>query len=69
MVAFRGHFDGKVVVPSEAADLPRGPELLLHVALVGEPVQRGSRKFAFALFRFDRTRRSFTDRAGDHALS
>jgi hypothetical protein len=31
MVAIRGHFDGKVFVPDEPVDLPRGQEVLLHI--------------------------------------
>ena len=31
MTTIRGHFDGKVIIPSEPVDLPRGRELLLHV--------------------------------------
>jgi hypothetical protein len=27
----RGHYDGKVIVPSGPVDLPRGRELVLHV--------------------------------------
>jgi hypothetical protein len=31
MVAFRGHFDGKVLVPDEPLDLPRGQPLRIQV--------------------------------------
>jgi len=31
MVAITGHFDGKVIVPDEPVDLPRGQRLLLHI--------------------------------------
>jgi len=31
MVAIKGHFDGKVFVPDEPVDLPRGQRLILHV--------------------------------------
>ena len=31
MVAIRGHFDGKVIIPSEPVDLPQGRELVFHV--------------------------------------
>jgi len=31
MIAIRGHFDGKVIVPNEPVDLPRGKELLFRV--------------------------------------
>ena len=31
MVAIRGHFDGKVIVPDEPVDLPRGQQLIVHV--------------------------------------
>lgn len=36
MVAFRGHFDGKVIIPAGVVDLPRNRELLLQVASVGD---------------------------------
>ena len=36
MVAFRGHYDGKVIVPTGVVDLPRNRELLLQVASVGD---------------------------------
>ena len=36
MVAFRGHFDGKVIIPAGVVDLPRNRELLLQVAGVGD---------------------------------
>jgi hypothetical protein len=31
MVAIRGHFDGKVLVPDEPVDLPQGRALIFHV--------------------------------------
>ena len=31
MVAIKGHFDGKVFVPDEPVDLPRGQAVILHV--------------------------------------
>lgn len=31
MVAIRGHFDGKVIVPDEPIDLPRGQALIVHI--------------------------------------
>lgn len=31
MVAIKGHFDGKVFVPDEPVDLPRGQAVVLHV--------------------------------------
>lgn len=34
MVAIRGHFDGKVIVPDEPVDLPRGQQLIVHVETV-----------------------------------
>lgn len=30
MMAIRGHYDGKVIVPSGPVDLPRGTELVFH---------------------------------------
>lgn len=36
MVAFRGHFDGKVIIPAGVVDLPRNRELILQVASVGD---------------------------------
>ena len=36
VVAFRGHFDGKVIIPAGVIDLPRNRELLLQVASVGD---------------------------------
>ncbi len=32
MVAIKGHFDGKVFVPEEPVDLPRGQSVILHIA-------------------------------------
>jgi hypothetical protein len=31
MMVIRAHYDGKVIVPNEPVDLPRGRELLFHV--------------------------------------
>jgi hypothetical protein len=31
MVAIRGHFDGKVIVPDEPVDFPRGQALIVHI--------------------------------------
>ena len=31
MVAIKGHFDGKVFVPEEPVDLPRGQAVVMHV--------------------------------------
>ena len=31
MVAIKGHFDGKVFVPDEPVDLPRGQAVVMHV--------------------------------------
>ena len=31
VLAIRGHYDGKVIVPNEPVDLPRGQEFLFHV--------------------------------------
>jgi len=33
MVALRGHFDGKVIVPDVPVDLPRDQTLIVHVEL------------------------------------
>jgi hypothetical protein len=30
MMAIRGHYDGKVIIPNEPVDLPRGTELVFH---------------------------------------
>jgi hypothetical protein len=38
MVAFRGHFDGRVIVPVGRVDLPRGRELVFHVEPAGQLV-------------------------------
>ena len=35
MVAIKGHFDGKVIVPDEPVDLPRNQKLIIHVEAVG----------------------------------
>jgi hypothetical protein len=37
MVAIKGHFDGKVFVPEEPVDLPRGQRLILHLEPAAEP--------------------------------
>lgn len=31
MVAIKGHFDGKVIIPEEPVDLPRNQTLILHI--------------------------------------
>jgi len=36
MVAFKGHFDGRVIIPSTPVALPQGREMVFHV----EPVPR-----------------------------
>ena len=36
MVAIKGHFDGKVFVPDEPVDLPRGQALVWHVEVPAE---------------------------------
>ena len=36
MVAIKGHFDGKVFVPDEPVDLPRGQTLVWHVEVPAE---------------------------------
>ena len=38
MVAIKGHFDGKVIVPDEPLDLPANQRLLVHIHPVGERV-------------------------------
>jgi hypothetical protein len=42
MVAFRGHFDGKVFVPDEPVDLPRNQQLVLHVEIPTEHPANGA---------------------------
>ena len=37
MVAIKGHFDGKVFVPDEPVDLPRGQALVWHVEVPVDP--------------------------------
>jgi hypothetical protein len=48
MVAITGHFDGKVIVPDEPIDLPRGQRLLVHIEPApkaqSETIQPGSAK-------------------------
>lgn len=34
MVAIRGHYDGKAIIPDEPVDLPRNQALLIHVESV-----------------------------------
>ena len=36
MVAIKGHFDGKVIVPDEPLDLPKHQRLIVHIEPVGE---------------------------------
>ena len=38
MIALRGHFDGKSIVPDEPVDLPQGRPLIVHVQ-VEQPEQ------------------------------
>jgi hypothetical protein len=38
MVAIKGHFDGKVIVPDEPVDLPPNQRLLIHVQPLSERV-------------------------------
>jgi hypothetical protein len=38
MVAIKGHFDGKVIVPDEPLNLPANQRLLVHVQPVDERV-------------------------------
>jgi hypothetical protein len=33
MIAVRAHFDGKVIVPDEPVNLPKGEALIVHVEL------------------------------------
>ena len=44
MVALKGHFDGKVIVPDESLDLPRNQRLIVHVEPIPdkEPAQEPS---------------------------
>jgi hypothetical protein len=42
MVAIRGHFDGKVIVPDEPVDLPRNQPLIIRVEPSGEPNPAGT---------------------------
>jgi len=41
MIAFSGHFDGKVIVPDEAVDLPLDRPLLVKVETPGDPNPAG----------------------------
>ena len=43
MVAIKGHFDGKVIVPDEPLDLPRNQKLIIHVEAVGGINRRWSK--------------------------
>jgi hypothetical protein len=36
MVAIKGHFDGKVIVPDEPLNLPANQRLLVHIQPVNE---------------------------------
>jgi hypothetical protein len=38
MIAFNAHFDGKVIVPEHAVDLPRDRSFVVHVETEGSPV-------------------------------
>jgi hypothetical protein len=50
MVAIRGHFDGKVIVPDEPVDLPRNQPLVLHVETAPQAaVGNGSTDFGNVL--------------------
>ena len=48
MVAIKGHFDGKVIVPDEPVDLEQGQRLIVHLEPVAPsplaPRQPGSAK-------------------------
>ena len=55
MVAIKGHFDGKVIVPDEPLDLPRNQKLIIHVQTVGgeQPALKGVK--GSSLFEFGGT--------------
>ncbi len=38
MVAIKGHFDGRVIVPDEPVDLPVNQRLIIHVAADADPL-------------------------------
>jgi hypothetical protein len=37
MIDFNAHFDGKVIVPEQAVDLPRDRSFMVHVETFGGP--------------------------------
>lgn len=43
MVAIKGHFDGKVIVPDEPLDFERGQKLIVHVEPEPAPAEAGPR--------------------------
>ncbi len=36
MLAIRGHFDGKVIVPDEPVDLPTNQRIIIHIQSVDQ---------------------------------
>lgn len=40
MIAVKAHFDGKVIVPDEPVDLPKGEPLLLRIEVVRKSARR-----------------------------
>jgi hypothetical protein len=47
MIAVKAHFDGKVIVPDEPVDLPKGQPLVVRIRLA-KPVKKGKKKSALA---------------------
>jgi hypothetical protein len=41
MIAFKAHFDGKVIVPDEPVSLPRDQALMIHIEVAGETRKKG----------------------------
>jgi hypothetical protein len=37
MIALKGHYDGKVIVPDEPVDLPTGEPLIITLKLIRKP--------------------------------
>ena len=42
MTTLRGHFDGKVIVPTEPVNLPENEELIIHVEPAQQTLPRGT---------------------------